>query len=275
MQTKPPPEPHFSIWVALWRAPLLQRPFWQDVIFRWRGWGILYLHLVVVIVWLPITAELEWRLMRFVEDDAAEWVEGFPGFYIEAGTVYTDVRSQPYTWNDPDTGQPLFVVDTTGQVTSLDGRAERFLLTRDTLFVRNAGGMERETPLGAVPFFVMDEHLLLLMLQDARLYFPILFYLCAFLVSVTWRCLQAVGYGAIGWGMGGFGKVPFGAGMRIAAMAITTVLWLDMVEDLLPIDVPGWGLICFVIALVYIAWGVKVAKEGPPEDVAEWRRGAG
>jgi hypothetical protein len=75
--------------------------------------------------------------------------------------------------------------------------------------------------------------------------------------------------------MGGFGKVPFGAGMRIAAMAITTVLWLDMVEDLLPIDVPGWGLICFVIALVYIAWGVKVAKEGPPEDVAEWRRGAG
>lgn len=274
MQTKPPPEPHFSNWAALWRAPLLQRPLYQDILFRWRGWGILYLHLIVAIVWIPITAQLGWTFHSFVEEDAARWVDGFPGFYIEAGTVYADSRNQPAVWNDPDTGEPLFVLDTTGEVTSLDGRAETVLLTRHSLFVRNSMGIERETPLGFVPLFVMDETMLLLMLQEAKLYFPVLFYLSAFLVSVTWRCLQAIAYGAIAWALGGFGKaVPFGAGIRIAAMAITAVLWIDMVEDLMPFDVPGWGLICFMIAGVYIFWGVKVAKEGPPPDVAAWRRG--
>ena len=274
MQTKPPPEPKFSMLAALWRAPLLMRPFWQDVIFRWKGWGILYLHIVVAIVWIPITFQLEMKFLDFVENDAEAWVEGFPGFYIEAGEVISDAYPMPYVWDDPDTGEPLFVIDTTGELTSLEGRPERFLLTRHSLWVRNAAGMERETRLGAIPFFVMDEHLLLLLLKDARFYFLVLFYLCAFLISVTWRCIQCLLYGGLAWAAGGFGKaVDFGGAARIAAMAITTVLWLDMVEDLLPFDVPGWGFICFVIAAIYLFWGLKVAKEGPPPDVLAWRRG--
>jgi len=272
MQTKPPPEPHFSIFQALWRAPLFGRPFWQDVIWRWKGWGILYLHLVVAIVWIPITVQLEWQFVSWVDNDAEAWAEDFPGFYIEAGQVISDAYPMPYVWDDPDTGEPLFVVDTTGSTPSLEGRPERWLLTETSLFVRDDdSGIEREVPLNWVPFFVLDEHMLLLFLGDAKLYFPVLFYLCAFLVSVTWRCCQCVGYGAIAWAIGGFKAVDFGQGARIAAMAITTVLWLDMIEDLLPFDVPAWGPICFLIALAYLWWGVKVAKEGPPEDVLEWR----
>ena len=75
MQTKPPPEARFSQRHGLWKAVLFDRVFMKDVIYRWKGAGLIYLHLVVAIIWIPLTAQAEWKLHSFVEDEAATWEE--------------------------------------------------------------------------------------------------------------------------------------------------------------------------------------------------------
>lgn len=272
MQTKPPPEARFSQLHGLWKAVLFDRVFMKDVIYRWKGAGLIYLHLVVAIIWIPLTAQAEWKLHSFVEDEAATWVQGMPSVTVQDGTVYTNIKREamPWSWTPGGETEPLLVIDTTGELSSLEGRDEAVLLTKTALVTEDG-----PVPLDAVPFFYVDDELTLMMLDTAVLWFPVLYYLCAFLVSVTWRCLQACFYGLIAMAMARFDSdtVGYAAGMRIAAMAITGVLYLDMVVSLLPWDIPGWGLVAFGLACAYMWWGVKVAKEGPPPDVAAWRRG--
>lgn len=251
---------------------MFDKGFIRDVVYRWPGAGLIYLHLVVAIIWIPLTAQVGWRFHSWVQDEAPTWVQGMPALTVEDGAVYTSISRDrmPYSWTPGGRTEPVLVLDTTGRTTSLEGRDEPLLITRDALITRDG-----PVSLDAVPFFYVDPELSLMTLDSAALWFPVMYYLCAFLVSVTWRCLQCMAYGLIAWGMVGFDSqiVSFGAGMRVAAMAITGVLYLDMVVSLLPFDVPGWGFVCFLLAMGYLYWAVKVAKEGPPPDVAAWRRG--
>jgi hypothetical protein len=272
MQTKPPPEAHFSPLHGLWRSWMFDKEFIRDVVYRWKDTGLIYLHLVVAIIWLPLTAQVGWSFHGWVDQDAATWAQGMPTITVVDGEVFTNIpRSEmPWSWTPGGETEPVLLVDTTGSTRDLQGRSEPVLLTRHALVTE-----EGPVPLDAMSGFYMDAELVLMMADSAVLWFPVMYYLCAFLVSVTWRCLQCMVYGLVAWAMARFDSqvVSYGAGMRLAAMAITGVLYLDMVVSLLPFDIPGWGLVCFLVALGYLRWAVKVAAEGPPPDVAAWRRG--
>ena len=271
MQTTPPPAAKFGQVQGLWKAPMFDKDFLRDVMFRWTGAGLIYLHLIVGLIWIPLTIQAEVKLIRFV-DEAPTWVDGFPSITVDQGTVYTAIPPErmPYSWTPGGQDEPVLVLDTTGQTQSLEGRSEPLLITKTHLVTEDG-----PVSLDAVPFFWVDQALILEMMDGATLWFPVMYYLCAFLVSITYRCGQAMLYGLIAFAMARFDDkvLGLGGGMRLAAMAITCVLYLDMVVSMLPWDIPGWGLVAFALAMAYLWWGVKVAKEGPPPDVAAWRAG--
>ena len=277
MRTTPPPPAQVSWSAALWRAFTFDEAFWKDVIWRWPGAGIMYLHLVVTVIWLPLTLKAEAKLVHFVATDAEEYVAGFPMILIESGEVYTDVES-PYVWEHD--GEQLMVVDTDGGTRTLDGYDANWLVMRDTVVWRRDGA---EIPISVnwVPMFLMDRELLLYELRSARLWYPRLYLMLCWLVIITYRCIQCGVYGAGIWALTGFGKpharggVGFTQGMRIAAIAITVVLFVDLVYELLPLPdswlLDGlWGLAMFALAVFWMVRGVRIARLPPPDDVRAW-----
>lgn len=280
MRTTPPPKAHLSWSAALWRSFTFDRDFWQDVIWRWPGAGVMYLHLVVTVIWLPLTLKAEAKLVHFVATDAPEYVAGFPMLLIESGRVYTDVEG-PYVWEHD--GQELMVVDTDGGTRSLDGYDANWLVLEDVVLWRTRG-VEVPVPIFWIPMFLMDRQILLDELKSARLWYPMLYLMCCWLVSITYRCIQCGVYGAGIWALTGMGKprdgqaIELAQGMRIASVAITVVLGLDLIYELLPLPDSGvldalWGLVCLGVAVYWMKRGVAMARLPPPPDVAAWLRG--
>ncbi|MCP4810827.1 MAG: DUF1189 domain-containing protein [Proteobacteria bacterium] len=280
MRTTPPPPPTVSWSTALWKSFTFDRAFWQDVIWRWPGAGVMYLHLVVTVIWLPLTFVAGAKLVHFVATDAEAYVAGFPMLLVEGGDVYTDVEV-PYVWEFE--GQELMVVDTDGGTRSLEGYDANWLVMQDTVVWRTSGA-EIPIPLSFIPMFLMDRELLLYELRSARLWYPMLYLMCCWLVSITYRCIQCGVYGAAIWALTGFGKprehggVEFMPAMRIASIAITVVLGIDLVYELLPLPDSWaldalWGLVCFGVAVYWMNRGVILARLEPPADVRAWLAG--
>ncbi|MCB9765820.1 MAG: DUF1189 family protein [Alphaproteobacteria bacterium] len=257
-----PEAPRYGMLHALVLAPLFHRGLYQDVGQRWRGWGFIYLHVLVAVIWLPIAGVYQWRLHRAVEDTWRAGLEDFPALHIYQGRLRTDVEV-PYTWNDPESGEPFLLVDTSGTITSLDGRPERMLFTRDTLFIDQGDIPARTYAIKRFPALYVDGDTVLDWLEQARLWFFVIFYPLAFVVSVTWRCCQALVYGGIGLWVARMRGLPlkYGAATRLAAVAITPVMALDLVLTLVGWTPPFWWPICFLLAMGALGYAIAVNAE--------------
>ena len=97
---------------------------------RWILVGLV-LHLLIALIWLPITLQKQLQLNHFVKQEAPAAFADFPEMSVYAGELRTDVQA-PRPWNDPESDLPFLLVDPTGEITSLEGRPERVLVTQGT-----------------------------------------------------------------------------------------------------------------------------------------------
>lgn len=252
----------FSILHPLWLAPLGSRALLEDVGRRWRGFGIIYLHLLVALVWLPVSIKKQVQLNHFVQNEAPAAFEDFPELSIYNGKLRTDAEG-PRSWNDPQSGLPMLLVDTSGQITSLQGREERVLLTVDRMYVSQGQIAPREYKLNRMSGLYLDKVSILELLDTANLWFFVLYFPTAFVLSICWQAAFLVLYAMAGAAMARArgAELPFAACMRLAAMAITPVLLIELVFDMVGWAPPLWGLMTVAICVGYMARGVAVTVD--------------
>ena len=92
--------------------------FYRDVARNWGGIGILYLLLLFTLTWIPVLVKWQIGFARVVQDEFPKIAKDFPTIDLKGGKVSSPV-AQPFIVNDPNTGQPIFILDTTGKITSL------------------------------------------------------------------------------------------------------------------------------------------------------------
>src|SRR6478672_12971763 len=115
--------------------------FYHDVARNWGGIGLLYVLLLFTLTWIPVLVKMHLTIGTSLSEEFPKVTKDLPPITLQGGKVSSPVE-QPYTVNDPQTGKPIFVLDTTGAITSLDQTEATVLLTETKLHVRNQGKVE-------------------------------------------------------------------------------------------------------------------------------------
>jgi hypothetical protein len=198
------------------QAPILaffSKELYRDVGRSWRGRSFIYLLFLVAVCWIPEALEMQAELTQFAGDQGAAVVQQVPLITITEGIVSIDAE-QPHVITESDSEEPFAILDTTGEVTSLDNTPARFLLTRNRLFGRKSSGELRIYSLSDVKEFRLDRDLAQRWLDLATswimvLVAPVLILgsyvlkiaqalLCAILgIPIARRLGAALGYGAL------------------------------------------------------------------------------
>ncbi len=238
------------------------KPFYRDVARRWRG--LAFVHLLILLALTGVAFMLHFQALAttFVNDQAPAILAQIPPIDIENGKVRVAVE-QPYQIYRAE-GRSLFaVIDTTGRITSLRQTDAMLLLTQSRLMARIGSGGSRVIDLRPIEKLHLTRDDIDQWLQTSLRWAPIVLYPLMLFFSYCLRTVQVLIYGGIGLVVAMLLKrpLPFGATVAVAVMAMTPVILVDTLILLLQIDLPLWGAGSFIVALLYLLFGIWAATE--------------
>lgn len=256
----------YTVAHPLWMS-FYSKPFYHDVARRWTGTGFLFLFLLLALTWIPVLMQAQMGLISFVDNESPKVVDQLPPITFSQGVVSVDAE-QPYTITNPDDGNPLFILDTTGEVTSLDETEAVLLLTEDKVIVKKRAGRTETHDLSRFEgeFVLTKEKVHGWLAMGKSWFLPLAYPLCL-VFSFLYRIVQALIYTLIGLLFANMAekKLGFLPHLRLAVMAVVPTILFGTVLDLVNVNVPYWWLFSFVVTLGYLWFGVhSVEAEDPP-----------
>lgn len=107
-----------------------------DVGKRWRGFGILYLLLLIIIVTIPFAMRMSADFNYYFDMDILQPLKKIPKMYVQNGKVSLD-KPMPYLIRN-ERGQVVSIIDTTGRINKIDSSYPYLstLITQDKVIYR-------------------------------------------------------------------------------------------------------------------------------------------
>jgi len=237
---------------------------YRDVGLHWKGLNFSYLLLLLAICWIPTMIKIHVCFSNFVNNDAPAVVEQVPEVTITNGEVSIS-EPQPYYIKDPENGDVLAIIDTTGTVKSLEDPNAMCLVTKNKVMWRQSEFETRTIDLAKVENFVLDSERIMGWLHTASKLIVIAIYPFALLGSYLYRIVQALIYAAVGLLFASWCKVTlsYSALLRLAVVAVTPCVLVKTILGLSGVHLPYAWLIYLLIALWYLFFGVKACSETP------------
>ncbi len=242
------------------------KELYRDVGLNWKVAGFAYLLLLLAVCWIPVMISVHMGFSDFVNNEAPGFVEQVPRITIADGELSIE-EPQPYHIKLPDSNDVLAIIDTTGEIESLEEIKDAnviFLLTKNNIIMRQSGVETRTYDLSDVENFVLDGYDIMGWLRIFGKFFAIAAYPFALICSYVYRIVQALIYAAIGLLFASVCKVklPYNALLRLAITAVTPCIIVGTILDIAGIHVP-WPLYP-AVALGYLFYGVKATSPEPP-----------
>ncbi len=262
---------------SIFHVPALSffsKDLYIDVGQNWKGVNFLYLLLLLAFCWIPAMINLHRGISNFVNNEAPAVVNQVPEITITDGQVSIK-ETQPYYIKDPDSDEPLAIIDTTGQIESLEDTDVFFLLTGNKVIIKESNFEERSYDLSNVKAFAVDSERITGWLHIGRKFLAVVIFPIALLSSYVYRIVQALIYAAIGLVFASFCKttLSYAALIRLAVVALTPCIIVGAILDLAETSIPYYLYI--VAALVYLFFAVKSISDIPEVhddegQITEW-----
>ncbi len=250
------------------------RDLYIDVGLKWKGTGFGYLLLLLAVCWLPLTVKMHRGLSNFIDNETPPFLEQFPTITIDNGRASID-QPQPYYIKAPDSNDVIAIIDTTGEIQSLDNTDALILMTQTQLIHRESDTVTKTFDLAQIEgHHVLDKDTIQGFLSFFKaLFFPIAFIFLLF-GSFLYRIIQALIYAAIGLLFASLcnANLSYAALLRVAVVAVTPCIIVNTVLELTTVNLPWAFLWYFLAALGYLLFGVNAisqAQETPIEGVIE------
>ena len=245
------------------------RDLYRDVAASWRGFGLAYLALVVALLTLFVVGRMQVALSRWAEGPARGFADQVPTMVIRHRVVEID-RPMPFVILDRGSGKEIVVVDTTGQITSLDGLEAGVLVTADRVQFRRSASETRMFTLTGVDSLTLTP-------AKARRWLTLLSTWATPCVApfvfggmFVFRLIQLLVFALVGLLVArlAHARLDWSQVMRLTAVALTPALVLDPMIDLSRVRLPGRGLLWTGIVLAYVVWAVRANRSGPEASEA-------
>ncbi len=250
---------------SIFHVPALSffsKELYIDVGQNWKGVNFLYLLLLLAVCLIPAMINLHRGISNFVNNEAPAVVNQVPEITITDGQVSIK-ETQPYYIKDPDSDEPLAIIDTTGQIESLEDTDAFFLLTGNKVIIKESKFENRSYDLSNVKAFAVDSERITGWLHIGRKYLAVVIYPFALLGSYLFRIVQALIYAAVGLLFALWCKVTlsYATLLRLAVVAMTPCLLAKTIFGIADIHLPYATLIFLVITLAYLFFAVKANSE--------------
>ena len=203
----------------------------------------------------------------FVGNEAPKVVEQVPTLTIVDGKASIE-EPQPYRIMDPDTGKPLVVIDTTGEITSLSDTVAIALVTETYVEIRKSTVETRTIRFDEIKSFTLDQATINTCLgMIGALASPVL-YLFAVLGAFVYRIVQMLVYALVGMLFAAClgSKRSYASLLRLSAVAVTPCILVNTVLGLANVHIPLPGLWYLLGALAYLFFGVMSARQATDEQ---------
>jgi hypothetical protein len=234
------------------------RSLYQDVGKNWKKISYLYLVLLLAVCQIPIMFMFHAELSEYFHREVPKIIKQVPVITISKGEVSVNVQ-MPYTIKDTEGNAPLIIIDTTGQVTSLENSEAIALLTKTRLIIRRSSKETRSMDLSGIDSLVIDQSRIYDWIELFLDNFPFLLYPFALLFSFLFRMLQAIIFAAIGMYFAKSLKIPlsYRALLSLAIVSMTPSIILNTLYDYAGTNVSLWWFLNFMIALGYLFFAIK------------------
>ncbi|MHC4553064.1 MAG: DUF1189 domain-containing protein [Planctomycetota bacterium] len=252
------------------------KALYRDVCLNWKGVAFGYLFLLVMVCLIPQLMKIHSGWTGFVENDLPSIVYQVPRITIEDGQASIE-EPQPYTIVEPESGEVIVVIDTTGAVTSLKDAGAPVLLTRTKLITKKNEFQTQVIELSEIGDMVIDQDWINRWVGIIKPWVvPVI---CVFAIPFAYvrRMIQVLIYGAIGllFARWRHSKRSYASLIRMSVLAMTPVLIVRTLLSLASIRVPFDGLIGFGVVMGYLYFGVSAcANHDEPGTGTDYQNGA-
>ncbi len=241
---------------------------WRDVGQRWWGIGLTYMFLLQLITWAPFFVKGHAALSKFVAVDAPKLTSQIPTITVTNGTISID-RPEPYTITNPETGEPLVVFDTSGDTTEPPPNIPSILVTKHGVSIRKDPSQIQTQDFsqwqGTHQLKPSDVQGWLDL--GVRCWWPVGYPLMTIL-GWLWRLFLMLVLALIGLAFASGTKAPltYAGLLRLSAIAMTPVIWIDTLMLMVPsLDFGcGWVIAGILIDLLMMFLAVKANAPKTP-----------
>lgn len=253
---------HYNEFGGLWRAPLFNKAFYQDVGARWKGIGLMQMLLVLILTWLVVDIKGTVSISGYISSgQAAKDLKDIPPITLKDGKASSPVE-QPYVVKDT-AGRAIFVMDTTGQYkapSDVPGGTQ-LLLTDTDLIQVDASGRVQTTPVKIFGDMKVDKDWFISWIETFRNLLLPVGWPVTFLFFWAYRLVMALVFAALGLliAMGFGAKLSYGTLLRLTMMAMVADVYIGMIERLTNFDIgcAGW-FVGHALSLGYLVYAIKV-----------------
>lgn len=250
---------------SIFHLPVLSffsKDLYADVALHWKGVNFLFLLLLLVLCLIPPTVKIHLAVADFVENEAPAMLDQIPEITIADGKASIE-EEQPYYITAPDGDDVVIaIIDTTGQIASLESADAYVLLTEDAIITKHSNVEKRTYELSEIEeTFMISGEKLSGWLQVASKYLSVIIYPVSLIGSYIYRIVQVLVYAAVGLIFASSCKITlqYPALMRLAVVAITPCIIVDMILSFAGVPVPPF--LYLAAAMGYLYFGVKSTSD--------------
>jgi len=209
-------------------------------------------------------------LSKFIDRQSPKFVNQVPKITIEKGEVRID-EPQPYYITVPDSNKIIAIIDTTGQIQSLDNTDAFVLLTKTKLISHQSKTETRIYDLTNVQHFVLEQSKIMKWLDIGKKLLVPMFYPIVVAGSFIFRVIQALVYAAIGYIFDRWckTKLSYSALIRLAVTAVTPCIIVGTIFEYASVKLPFAGFWFFLAAMGFLFFGVRACSQITGPDAVE------
>lgn len=246
---------------SIFQIPLLSfycKDVYRDMALNKQGIGFGYLFLLLALCWLVLVSVADSHIDSYLDKTAPALLAQFPAISIFNGQASIN-ETQPYYIRDPETGESLAVIDTTGLITSMDDTDAPILMTKNAVMVEKSDIETRTFDLSEIGNIVIDRELLTAWTEETKSYLGIIIYPFALMGSFLYRVVQVLIYAFFGMVLASMCKaqLDYSQLLRLSVVAVTPGIIINTFLWSFGIDIPMSGLMFFLLAMVYLHVGIK------------------
>jgi len=247
----------YRIYHPLYMA-FYSRDLYRDAARNWKGFAYTYLLFILTLATLASTFQIQHRVSNFVDRSVKTLVGQIPAVTIVDGEISVDC-AQPCIIVDPDTGKDLAILDTTGQVTSLQETDAVMLLTHNQLIYRKSARETRILDLSGVEELRIDHQTIQGWLDFVRRWLALIIAPFILIGSFFYRLIQVLVYALIAYILAKIVHIdlPFNALVSIAVVGITPALMFTTLAGLLGVALPQAKFLSFLITAGFLYFAVR------------------
>ena len=266
---------HFRRLSALWRS-FYSRDLYREIVFKWRGIGLVYLMLMLGLLWLPSAARWFLALRAYGAATAETLVRELPTISIRGGVMTARPSGRHVILLESSQGgsgdDTILIIDDTVESVSSEIAVQAVVLTqREVGAVRPSRGERRVWTLTPGADMEVTPEEAGAFVSSLAFWVSPVAYISAVVGSVAFRMIQALLYCAIAMAYASAhrAKLEYANSVRLAVVAVTPVVVIRTLVWFGPWE-PAWYWrwpAALLITLAYIRFGIRAAATAPSDAV--------